>query len=71
MTVDKEYLGNGKYKETEHHQHKDAYKTIEGKQDGHGRWHGQIKIQWLGKPAYMEEATMEHGVRQGLCTKTY
>ncbi len=71
MTVDKEYLGNGKYKETEHHQHKDAYKTIEGKQDGHGRWHGQIKIQWLGTPAYMEEATMEHGVRQGLCTKTY
>jgi hypothetical protein len=71
MTVEKEFLGNGKYKETEHHQHKDAYKTIEGKQDGHGRWHGQIKIQWLGQPAYMEEATMEHGMRQGLCTKTY
>lgn len=71
MRVNKEYLGNGKFKETEYHQHKDWYKTVEGKQDGHGRWHGQIKVEWVGDPAYMEEATMEHGVRQGLCTKTY
>ncbi len=71
MRIDKEFLGNNAYKETENHIYYDGYKTTTGQQDGHGRWHGLIKIDWVLDKAYTEEVRMEHGVRQGLSTKTY
>jgi hypothetical protein len=71
IRVKKEYLGNNAYKETENHQYYDGYKTTTGQQDGHGRWHGLIKIDWVLDKPYTEEVRMEHGVRQGISTKTY
>jgi hypothetical protein len=67
----KDYLGNGKYKVSEYHQHKDALKTYEGKQDEYGRWQGPVKIEWLGDNSYTEEVRMHDGLREGLSTRTY
>jgi hypothetical protein len=71
MNVSKEYMGSGNYKETEYTQDEGIVKTYEGRQDAYGRWQGQVKIKWNGNPPYTEEATMEHGVRQGPSTRTY
>jgi hypothetical protein len=67
----KEYQGNGKYKVSEYHQHKDALKIYEGNQNEYGRWQGPVKIEWLGDNPYTEEVRMEDGIRQGLSTRTY
>lgn len=71
MGYTKEYLGNGNYKVIEFSDKSGINKTYEGKLDDHGRWQGLVKIAWTGNPPYREEATMEHGVRQGLSTRTY
>ncbi|RPI42328.1 MAG: hypothetical protein EHM46_05335, partial [Bacteroidetes bacterium] len=69
----KEYLGDGVYRETEVHE-RQHIKT-EGKQDQYGKWDGWTTI-WYSKKGSSEEAFTErvymtHGVRQGLCTRTF
>ena len=67
----KDDLGNGNYRVSEYHQHKDALKTYEGKQDEYGRWQGPVKIEWLGDNSYTEEVRMQDGLREGLSIRTY
>jgi hypothetical protein len=66
-----DYQGNGVYKVSEYHQMKDQLKTYTGKRDEYGRWQGKVEIQWLGDNPYTENATFEHGLRQGISTRTY
>jgi hypothetical protein len=71
MRVDRVYTGNGSYTETEEHQNENAIKTTTGKLDKQGRWHGSVSIHWEGNEEYLENATFEHGMRQGLSVRVY
>jgi hypothetical protein len=67
----KRELGNGVFESTEHHALNGTARTkiTTGTQDGHGRWHGPVTIEWTG--GSKEEVRMAYGRRQGLSTITH
>ena len=64
----KRELGNGVFESKENHAFNGTARTkiTTGTQDGHGRWHGGVTVEWRG--GSKEEMDMVNGRRHGLST---